>query len=335
MLDIKTLFYKANFWGKKHSPEILVVSGILSAAASVGLAIYSTTKLNSVLNPISKKIDTIKLQLKDDNAIQNKEVDVKESRKALALEYAHAAGKVIALYTPSILFFGASIGCILGSHHIMKSRNLALAAACTTLEHSYKNYRERVKEKLGEEAEEKIYKDIRDEKVEIVDPKTGKTKVKKIGVPHTSMDGNEWNIMYDCGNTNWERDARLNWDFLMGAQDYLTTKLKRQGYLFLSDVWDYLGVTTAQIGEEKMRASHILGWIYEPTNPKRDNEIRFGLTEKGTRHPLPKIKEQIAMNFPAFWLDLNVDGDILSGEYGKDVFSRFARDGGCEAAGQK
>ncbi len=35
----------------------------------------------------------------------------------------------------------------------MKSRNLALAAACTTLEQSYRAYRDRVKEKLGEEFE--------------------------------------------------------------------------------------------------------------------------------------------------------------------------------------
>ena len=146
-------------------------------------------------------------------------------------------------------------------------------------------------------------------------------------MPHTNLDGDMFNALYDCGNANWDRDAHLNFEFLMCAQTYLTGKLKRQGYLFLSDVWDYLGFTTDMIGDAKMRASHIIGWIYDPSNPKRDNEVRFGLTQKGTNIPLPEIDEQIRRNEPSFWLSLNVDGDILSGEYGKEVFTKYAKEG--------
>lgn len=327
MFNITRTFNKIGFWGKKHSPELLIATGIVSAAASIGLAIYSTTKLEKNLKPYKEQIARIKVDLKDDNKIANKIVDPKYSKKELTKTYLKVTGKVAALYAPSAILFTTSIGCILGSHNIMRNRNLALAAVCTTLERSYKLYRDRVKEALGEKEEEDIYKDIRKEKVEYVDPKTGKPKTKTVSVPHTSLDGSEWNALYDCGNAGWDRDARICWDFLMTAQTFLTDKLKRQGYLFLSDVWDYLGFTTAMIGPAKMRASHILGWIYDPTNPERDNEIRFGLTQKNSLIPLPEIAAQISRNESAFWLSMNVDGDILSGEYGKETFAKYAKEG--------
>lgn len=324
-MNLSTMFSKIGFWSKKHSPELLIAGSIVSMAASVTLAIYSTTKVNKVVEPFNKKIDSIKSDMKDDNKVQNKEIDIKESKKQLAVTYGQAALKVTALYLPSALCFASSVCCMLGSHKIMKSRNLALAAACTTLERSYNAYRSRVRAKLGDEMEEKLYKDIYKDDKEVIDPKTGKVVSKKIDTPHVKED-HEWNVIFDCGNTCWERDAVMNFDFLMLQQDYLNEKLKRQGYLFLNDVYQLLGYTTAMLGEHKARASRILGWIYNPKDPKRNCYVSFGLTQPGTRVPLPKVAEQIQRNEPSFWLNLNPDGDILSGEYGKETFMKYAKE---------
>ena len=48
---------------------------------------------------------------------------------------------------------GVSIGCILASFKIMKSRNVALMAAYKVLEESFSKYRKRVVAKYGEEAD--------------------------------------------------------------------------------------------------------------------------------------------------------------------------------------
>ena len=50
-MGIGTFFNKIGFWGKKHTPELLIASGIISAAAAIATAIYSTTKLNDQLKP--------------------------------------------------------------------------------------------------------------------------------------------------------------------------------------------------------------------------------------------------------------------------------------------
>lgn len=334
MFNLQTTFSKIGFWSKKHSPELLIIGGIVSSAAAIATAIMATTKVKKTLQPYSEKIKAIRADLHDDNKIQNKIVDVKIARKDLAVTYAKAGGKLLMLYSPSAILFLVSTSCILGSHKIMQNRNIALAATCTAIERSYNAYRERVKQKVGEDIEEKLYKNIQEEKVEVKDPDTGKVKTKKISSPHVSYkDGEPWEVLFDCGNSRWETDAQLNFDWLMDAEAYLTTKLQRQGYLFLSDVWEYLGYNTAMLGPEKSRAAHILGWIYDPKNPRRSNCVNFGLTEPGSRYPLPSVAKQLHFNEPSFYLNINVDGDILSGEYGKEVFSNYARSGGAEAGG--
>lgn len=323
---LPTSIYKLGFWAKKHSPELLIAGAIVTMAGSVVSAVVATTKLNKTLKPHNDKIDSIKLKMKDDNAIQNGIVDVKECKKELTLEYLKTGLHVAKLYLPAVLCFGTGVTCMFGSHKIMKGRNLALAAAYTTLENGYSAYRERVKAKLGEEAEEKLYRDIYKEKVEEVDPKTGKTKVVTKEVPHAGTD-KVWDVMYDCANIGWERDALLNFRFLIGQQAWLNEKLRRQGYLFLSDVYDALGYDVGMLGAERARASHILGWIYDPMDKSVDNYVSFGLTQPGTDIALPKVAKQIEMNEPNFWLSLNVDGDILSGKNGRKMYTSFAKRG--------
>ena len=311
---------KVGFLTKKHSPEILIAGSIVSAVASVGLAIYSTTKLEKTLEPFNKDIDRVKNSLKE----ETDEEYVKKAKKELTSLYGKAFLKVGTLYLPSALLLTSSIVCVLNSHKIMKGRNLALAAACTTLDQSYKAYRERVKKKFGEEIEDQIYKDVSTEEVEVTDPKTGKTVIKKVDVPHATDE--VWNVIFDADNPYWSTNAAENYTFLMQQQSFLSSKLRRDGYLFLSDVYDSLGFTTSMLGPRKAKASHVLGWIYDPKNTKRNCYISFGLTHPGTNIALPKISEQIESNNPSFWLSLNPDGDILSGDYGKEDFTKFAKD---------
>lgn len=318
-------FYKVGFWARKHSPELLLAGAIVTMAGSVVSAVIATTKLNKTLKPYNDKIDSIKSKMKDDDA-KNEVVSIKECKKELTFTYLKAGLQVAKLYLPSVLCFGTGVTCMFGSHKIMKGRNLALAAAYTTLENSYNAYRKRVKDKVGDDVEDQIFKDIRKEKVEVVDPKTGKTKTVVKEVPHAGKD-KAWDVMYDCANVGWERDAVLNFRFLIGQQAWLNEKLRRQGYLFLSDVYDALGYDVGMLGAERAQASHILGWIYDPMDKSIDSYVSFGLTQPGTDVALPDVAKQIELNEPNFWLSLNVDGDILSGKNGRKMYTSFAKRG--------
>lgn len=324
-----TAFNKTKFWTKKHSPELLIAGGIIMAAGAIVSACFATKKAGEILPSATKKIADIHANLKDTYKIENKQIDPKEEKKDLVKVYAKTGGKLLLVYAPTIVMFATSVSCILGSHNIMKGRNLALAAAYTTLDNGYKAYRKRVKEKLGETAEEALFKDIRAEKKDVSD-KDGELKTKNVKTPHVANNADPYTAIYACGNRGWERDAALNYDYLMTQQAYLNRKLQAQGFLFLSDVYDALGFDASMLGADKIRASHILGWIYDPTDLTRDNYVSFGLTDK---HGISKsaISTQIENNEPDFWLDFNCDGDILnlSKDPNKKTFSKFAKDGVC------
>lgn len=325
MLNLRHSFNKFAFWGRKHGPELLIAGAIVSGVGAIATAIISTIKLNKVLEPCNKKIDLVKNNLNQHKKDNNPDI-IKEDKKQLALAYGHAALKIAALYTPSVLFFATSVGCMLGSHKIMKGRNLALAAACTTLDTSYKAYRERVKEKLGDEAEEKIYQGITKKKVTTTNPETGKEETKTIKGTSIPTHGNAWDVMFDESSRCWEPSSTRNYEFLTLQQSYSNNRLKQRGYLFLYEVFEDLGLTKEIVGDDKWRAAHYIGWMYDPEDKNRDSFVDFGISEPGTRIPTAKSNLQITTNEPSFWLSMNVDGDILSGERGR-VFTETTRKG--------
>ena len=54
-------------------------------------------------------------------------------------------------YAPALIIGTLSIAAILGSHKILKGRNIALASAYKALDVAYEEYRSRVREEYGEE----------------------------------------------------------------------------------------------------------------------------------------------------------------------------------------
>lgn len=324
-----TAFNKTKFWTKKHSPELLIAGGIVMAAGAIVSACFATKKAGEIIAPATKKISSIHANLADTYKIENKQIDIKEEKHELAKVYAKTGGKLLLVYSPTIVMFAASVSCILGSHNIMKGRNLALAAAYTTLDNGYKAYRKRVQEKLGETAEEAIFKDIRAEKKEVAN-KNGELKTKTVQTAHAIKNADPYDALYQCGNRGWEHNAALNYDYLMAQQAYLNNKFRAQGFLFLSDVYDALGFDANMLGVDKIRSSHILGWIYDPKDPNRDNYISFGLTDKN-QIAKANVSAQISANEPNFWLNFNCDGDILnlSKDPTKKTFSQYAKEGCC------
>ena len=80
-------------------------------------------------------------------------------------------------------------------------------------------------------------------------------------------------------------------------QSYATEKLKAQGYLFLNDVYDMLGMRRTKYGQ-------VVGWIYDENNTIGDNCVDFDLFSS-------RNENFINGNETSVLLDFNVDGNIL------------------------
>lgn len=106
---------------------------------------------------------------------------------------------------------------------------------------------------------------------------------------------------YDASCIYWEADSESNLYFLNKAQRDLNDRLKEEGYLFLNDVYKYLGI-------KKTKAGQIVGWIYEEENQFGDNFVDFGIYDKDDERCVAFVngEEDVIL------LDFNVDGEIIS-----------------------
>jgi len=304
-------FHKAGFQLKKHSPEILVVAGIVGTVASAVMACKATTKVNFVLEETKHQVDVIHTGIEKGEVkgyLENGEVgmvpyNAEDGKKDLAYVYGHTGLKLAKLYGPSILLGAVSITGILVGHNILHKRNLALAAAYTAVDTGFKDYRGRVVDRFGEQLDKELLYNIKAKEVEetVVDEKGKEKTVKKtVEVIDPTAALGMYTVCFDETCNGWQRDAEANKFFLLRQQDYANEKLKSKGYMFLNDVLDMIGAKRTQAGQ-------VVGWIYDENNPIGDNYIDFGIFNihcEANRNFVNGLEKSI-------WLNFNVDGDIL------------------------
>lgn len=301
---INSVSYNAHRMGfkiKKASPEIMVVAGVVGVVTSTVMACKATTKVNDILEETKKQVDDVHNVL-DSDAITEEEYNNDDAKKDLAIIYTQAGVKLIKLYAPSVIVGALSITGILASHKILKKRNVALTAAYATIDRSFKEYRGRVVERFGKELDRELRYNIKAQEIEekTVDKDGNETVEKKtISVVDPNM-YSDYARIFDNGSMGWTKDPEYNLMFLKLQQNQANDRLRAQGYLFLNDVYDMLGIPRTKAGQ-------IVGWIYDEENPVGDNFVDFGIYD---------IYNEKACDFVngrerSIVLDFNVDGNIL------------------------
>lgn len=96
----------------------------------------------------------------------------------------------------------------------------------------------------------------------------------------------------------WSKDPEMNKLFLKQIENYMNEKLRAQGYLFLNEVYDQLGMARSKVGQ-------VVGWIYNPENPTGDNHVDFDIYSDRNQDFVNGIETDAL-------LDFNVDGCILN-----------------------
>jgi len=297
---------KTSFILKKHSPEILIIAGITGTIVSTVMACKATTKVNSILDESKETLNRIKEETAKDVPEKYSQEDAK---KDIAIVYFQTGLKVAKVYAPAIMLGTLSISSILASNNIMKKRNMALAAAYTAIDTSFKEYRGRVAERFGNEVEKELRFNVKAKKFEeTVLDENGKEKKVKTTVNVTDVDGvSEYARFFDRNCGTWERDPEYNMMFLKAQQNYANDKLKAKGILFLNEVYEMLGIRWFEDGEliSKSKAGQIVGWVYNPESADTDNYVDFGIFETARETENGGFERTIL-------LDFNVDGDIWS-----------------------
>ena len=301
MTNITRTFNRVGLQVRKHSPEILMIAGVVGTVMSAVMACKATTKLSGIMDNTKGQVDAIHYAKEHPEELKE-EYTPEDAKKDLTIVYTKTGIELVKLYGPSIALGALSIAGILTSNSIHRRRNVALAAAYTAVDTGFKQYRGRLIERFGEQLDKELRYNIQNVEVEekIVDDK-GKEKTVKKTVEVVDTTGfSDYARLYDDGNAGWDKDPEYTLMFLKHQQNYANDKLRTQGHLFLNEVYDMLGIPRSKAGQ-------IVGWIYDEKNNNHDgdNFVDFGIYTQANKNFLDGY-EKVAL------LDFNVDGPIYN-----------------------
>lgn len=306
MTKVTRAFHSAGFKIKKHSPEILIVTGIVGVVTSTVLACKATTKLNDVVSKGKVAINDVHDKAADVEAgiIKAEEYTPEMQRKELALAYGRTGYELVKLYAPAVTIGALSLTAIISSNNILRKRNVALASAYAATEKLFKEYRGRVIDRFGKEVDRELRYNIKKREIEEIttnEDGSETTQKKTIQVVEGSLH-DEFSRVFDEYNPNWVKNASKNKFFLLQIEDFANRKLREQGHLFLNDVLEPLGFDIIPAGQ-------VVGWTYDKGNPDSEGCVSFGIFDD--LH-VNKAKAAFVNEYEkSILLDFNHEGNIL------------------------
>lgn len=303
MNKVSRSIHKVGFKLKKHSPEILIAVGVVGTVASAVMACKATLKVRDIVDETKDTVEKIHDGVEQELHTADGELYTQElANRDLAIVYSQTAWKFIKLYGPSVALGAFSVGCMVASNRILRKRNIALAAAYTAVEASFKDYRDRVVERFGKELDRELKYNIKSKEVEetVVDENGNETTVNKTIQVADPNAYSIYSVVFCEGNLGWTKDAALNKVFLIQQQNQLNDRLKARGYLTLNDVYEALGIRTTSYGQ-------VAGWVWTEDSSIGDNYVDFGLFNLNDE----KACQFLNGDERSFILDFNCIGNIL------------------------
>lgn len=276
---------------KHRKPEICMVIGTGLGLAAIISACYQTNKGGS------KLIEDHKTRLRKAKAMSD---DDPKKKKAVTLAYGKTLVEGARLLAGPTALFVASVTSFWMAHHTMKVRNAGLAAVATGLRKELKDYRGRVKDKIGEEAEEKLYFGTQSREIEEVElDENGETKTTKNTYDDVvdDIERSDFVRYFAKGNDHWDRSPDMNEFFLECQKNRANDILKTKGEITLNEVYELLGF-------ERTDSGMVFGWIYDKHQPFGDNKVEF----KYKKVHIPN--ESGVGSSIGYAIDFNVDGNI-------------------------
>lgn len=266
-----------------NSPQMLFAAGIVGVIGGTVLACRATLKLDAIMADTKNDLAIAK-NINDDLYTEQ------DRNRDIALIYGRSIVTLGRAYGPAILVGGISIAALTKSHNILNERNAALTAAYVALDKGFSEYRSRVVEKYGEDADRDLRYGTREE---VITTDKGRKKT----ITQVSMDPPSiYAKWFDHRSSSWQSDDDMNWIFLKNQQNYLNDMLRSRGHVTLNDAYDCLGI-------ERTTPGAIVGWVQD-NEDGGDNYIDLGLPEWYSSEDFVKGVDGAVL------LDFNVDGII-------------------------
>lgn len=285
---VKVLPAKAKFAIVKNAPVLCLGAGLATIGVGVVLACKATRKADSVINETSEFIENAKTKIGlccsdgSEYTEEDYELDVKNEKIKRNV-------RVVKTYILSVCVIAAGMGLVCFGHGILANRYANAVTAFNGLMLAHNNYRARVAERLGEEAEAELYYNCkRDEE--------GNTY---LGRP------NDFSYIWDWDSPGASNNNFCNADYLSKMHAYLYRKYDTQGYLFVIDVLEELGIKPENLDSKDLKLSKIYGWKKGMTEDMNWGTLYYDFVERAAHH------EYDNMDAMGVVIDFSSSRDIL------------------------
>lgn len=297
-MDIKKTLMKTSLKLKKHSPEILIVAGVIGTVASTVMACKATTKLGEIMDNAKDDIEAVHEAVEHPEDLPQK-YTAEDGKKDLTIVYTQTALRVAKLYLPAVALGALSLTAIIKSHDILKKRNVALAAAYTAADKGFKEYRNRVVERFGNDVDKELRYNVKAKEFEhkvVNDDGTEETVIETVNVASID-DVSDFAKYFNKDCAGWSDNAEKNLFFLKRQQDFANELLEANGYLFLNEVYDMLGIPRSKAGQ-------VVGWVYDKNVIAKVDFGIYTINREENQQFVNGLEKNVL-------LDFNVDGNIL------------------------
>lgn len=318
LTKVATLAAKGRLFVIDHEAGLEIAGGIACFAVSVATAARAAVKTKEIKEEYNANAMII-AERDQSGMVQDLETgDMKEytdeqAKADMKKLKRHTAGRIALAWIPPVLGFAAGTGLVLRSHHVMVKTNVGLAAALKTAEASLDEYRKRVGDKVGTEAEQDLYNGV-----ETVKKKGKKGEDPIVERVHTDFPISRYGRI--LGRDYVERDA--DWDItsddynkrrVKQVEDTANRKLRRVGKITLNEVYDALGLSTTDDGD-------VVGWRLDKFGGKTPvGGIKIEIIEhvlKGDPNATSYVHDDwtdtMVRIADPFFVDFNVEGCILA-----------------------
>lgn len=327
---IKAFAFKSGL--VKNAPKILLGIGITSMVGGTVVACKQTLKVEEILDDHQNSVEEIHDMRNESLETDEDFYTEKDMKKDLCKTYIRTTGRIMKVYSVPVALIGGGIISVVSSHNILNTRYLTALAAYDALGKKFAEYRKRVIEDFGPEADE-LYRYGIEKHEEIVETTNKKGNVKKklettykprpeglsefaviFGPDYSSNAIRPHDYAGDGYSRNTIQAIRnKNVEFLLNVQAQCNEKLRREGHLFLNDVYRMLGMLfpTNDGGYTSDRAcGAINGWIWITDDEGNyigpgDGYVDFGIFDFDEGHNKQAFVDGFEDNI---WLDFNCDG---------------------------
>lgn len=203
------LLAKSGMFLKRNSSTILTCVGAAGVVATTVLAVRATPKATRLLEEAKKE----------------------KGEELTKIEVVKIAGPV---YIPTVITGVSTIACIFGANVLNKRHQAALMSAYALLDNTHKEYKKKVGELYGEDANVKIREELAKDKYEETDISVSENK----------------QLFYDMFS---ERYFESTMEEVLKAQYEINKKISLWYGVHLNEFYELLDIPTVEYGE-------FLGW---------------------------------------------------------------------------